>query len=147
MYHFTTAAKIAAALLLPALFITGCAGTPPTERFAPCPSSPNCVSSLATDEEHTINGFRLTNEQDWQCLLKQADALKGEHRVAVTQPDYTRIEYVSALLGFVDDLELKKSDNEAQVRSASRVGHSDFGVNRTRVFALHSAYQQACVKP
>ncbi len=50
-------------------------------------------------------------------------------------PDYLGAEYESALLGFVDDVEFyfEPGSKQVQVRSASRVGYSDFGVNRARI--------------
>lgn len=136
-----------AASLVLTLTLAGCAGSPPETEFAACPSSPNCVSSKATDEEHIIGSFRLAQPTDWQCLINQAQALPGEPKVVVKRDDYTRIEYTSAMMRFVDDLELKKEPGTAQVRSASRLGYRDFGVNRKRVMSLHSAYREKCILP
>lgn len=129
------------------LALAGCAGSPPDSEFAPCPSSPNCVSSKATDEEHIIGSFRLAQPTDWQCLIEQAQTLPGEPAIKVKREDYVRIEYTSATMRFVDDLELKKEPGTAQVRSASRLGYRDFGVNRKRVMGLHSAYREKCIIP
>ncbi len=54
--------------------------------------------------------------------------------------DYLHAECSSAVFGFVDDLELhlRPAEKLIAVRSASRVGHSDFGVNRKRVEQLRS---------
>jgi uncharacterized protein (DUF1499 family) len=55
--------------------------------------------------------------------------------------NYLHAQCASALFGFVDDLELhlRASANLIAVRSASRVGHSDMGVNRRRVERLRAA--------
>jgi uncharacterized protein (DUF1499 family) len=60
--------------------------------------------------------------------------------VAQTE-NYIHAECQSALLGFVDDLELhfRPDQGEIGVRSASRLGRSDLGVNRKRVETLRSA--------
>lgn len=137
----------AASSLLMTLILAGCAGSPPETEFAPCPSSPNCVSSKATDEEHIIGSFRLAHPKDWTCLIEQAQSLPGEPDIVVQREDYVRIEYTSATMRFVDDLELKKETDAAQVRSASRLGYRDFGVNRKRVMGLHSAYREKCIIP
>ena len=66
--------------------------------------------------------------------------------VVVTATDtYLRAESRSRLWKFVDDLELSLSpaDGWIQVRSASRVGYSDFGVNRRRVEALREELRAA----
>jgi hypothetical protein len=54
--------------------------------------------------------------------------------------DYLHAECSSAFFGFVDDLELhlRPSQNLIAVRSAARLGHGDFGVNRRRVENLRS---------
>lgn len=134
------------------LALAGCAGSPPDSEFEACPSSPNCVSSLASDEEHIIGSFRLGSSpveanNAWQCLTGQAEQLPGEPRKVVNREDYVRIEYTSATLRFVDDLELKKESDTAQVRSASRLGYRDFGVNRKRVTALHVIFKEKCHQP
>jgi uncharacterized protein (DUF1499 family) len=61
--------------------------------------------------------------------------------VVVAQPTYLHVEIVSRIMGFVDDLEAvpDAAAGVIQVRSASRVGRSDFGVNRERVEALRAA--------
>jgi len=55
--------------------------------------------------------------------------------------DYLHAECRSAWFGFVDDLELHLRPSEASiaVRSASRLGYSDLGVNRRRVEDLRAS--------
>ncbi len=43
----------------------------------------------------------------------------------------------------VDDLELRMANSKLWVRSQSRVGYYDFGVNRKRAQTLRAALQQA----
>jgi len=54
--------------------------------------------------------------------------------------DYLYVEFKSKLMGYVDDVEFYKDDanNAVQVRSASRLGKSDLGVNRKRVEEIRS---------
>lgn len=137
---FTTAAG-----LVLTLGLAGCMGSPPETEFGPCPSSPNCVSSKASDEEHIIGNLRLDDVSDWSCLLEQASKLPGEPRIVVQRDDYARIEYTSKTMRFVDDLELKREPDTVQIRSASRLGYRDFGVNRERVMALQAAHKQHCL--
>jgi uncharacterized protein (DUF1499 family) len=56
-------------------------------------------------------------------------------------PGYLHAECRSALFGFVDDLELhlRVSEGVIAVRSASRLGYSDLGVNRRRVEILRTS--------
>ncbi len=66
-------------------------------------------------------------------------------RIVETRADYLYAEYASALLGFVDDVEFyfPPGGNIIHVRSASRLGHSDFGVNRTRIETIRARLIQA----
>ena len=61
-------------------------------------------------------------------------------KIISSTDDYLHAECSSAVFGFVDDLELhlRPAENLIAVRSASRLGHSDFGVNRKRVEQLRS---------
>jgi uncharacterized protein (DUF1499 family) len=107
-----------------------------SQRLAPCPDSPNCVSSDAADAAHRVAVLTLAMpaEAAWQHIT---DTVKSLPRTTVTQVtgDYLRAECRSAVFRFVDDLELelRKGEGVVAVRSASRVGYSDFGVNRRRV--------------
>ena len=60
----------------------------------------------------------------------------------ITETDsYLYAEFTSKLMGFVDDVEfsLDPAAKVIQVRSASRLGESDLGVNRDRVQAIRAA--------
>ncbi len=126
------------------LNLAGCAGAPPSSEFSPCPSTLNCISSDAIDEEHIIGSFRLAKENDWDCLIEQALQLTGEPRVAVKRSGYVRIEYTSATLQMMDDLELMRMPGEARLRSAARVERHDLGRNRARGMQLHAAFRDHC---
>jgi len=66
-----------------------------------------------------------------------------ELRLAEQGPDYLRFEARTRWLRFVDDLEfwLNPAENVIEVRSASRLGREDFGVNRKRVERIRAAYR------
>jgi len=131
---------IVASLVVMPLF--SCSGTRPVNlgiregSLALCPSTPNCVSSDATDSAHAIPAFQLAVPavEAWRVLRATLDRLPRVQIVTVTD-DYVYAECSSAFFGFVDDLELhlRASQSIIAVRSASRLGHSDFGVNRKRV--------------
>ena len=61
----------------------------------------------------------------------------------VKEGNYLRIECTSKIMRFVDDLELKIEGDQLIVRSESRVGYSDFGVNRKRAEQLRSLLANA----
>ncbi|WP_392530305.1 DUF1499 domain-containing protein [Nostoc sp. C117] len=105
-------------------------------KLAPCPNSPNCVCSQSTDAVHKITplSFRSTPDQAIANLKKIIQSLPRTKIITENQ-DYLYAEFKSALLGFVDDVEfyLDRNANVIQVRSASRLGQSDLGVNRQRI--------------
>ena len=104
-------------------------------RLAPPKRSPNCVSSQADpqDREHFIEPIAFSGSMDRlkKILLEMQGATLVEEK-----PDYLYAEFKSRLLGFVDDVELLKQGGVLQVRSASRLGRRDFGVNRKRIEVL-----------
>ena len=109
------------------------------DMLTPCPSSPNCVSSDARDSGHQIAPLELSSI-DAETWAKIKAVVSGQPRTTLIQEreNYLRFECRSAILRFVDELELewRPADRVVAVRSASRVGYSDFGVNRRRVEAL-----------
>jgi len=110
----------------------------------PCPDKPNCVSSKA-DDEHAIAPFQLKPNQpvNQQRLLEVLNRL--DNNIAVIHDEnHIHAEITSRVFGFVDDLDLIISMEQQliHVRSASRTGYYDFGVNRRRVEKLRSLFKQ-----
>ncbi|MEN9868942.1 MAG: hypothetical protein RL748_4532 [Pseudomonadota bacterium] len=105
-------------------------------KLAPPSKKPNSVSSQAeANHPAYIAPLQLKNVADWQALADKIAKLSGA-RIITRQPDYLHVEFKSALLGFVDDVELLLDGKQVHVRSASRLGYSDLGVNRKRVEQL-----------
>ncbi|NOQ36752.1 MAG: DUF1499 domain-containing protein [Methylococcaceae bacterium] len=112
-----------------------------------CPNSPNCVSSQAqtNDKEHYIEPFKIisTSEDVWSALK---ETLKSEARTIINKEadDTLQAEVTSLIFRFVDDLHiiLDKDAKLIHIRSASRTGYSDLGVNRKRVETLRLKLQQ-----
>src|SRR5258706_5417792 len=131
---------IGASFIVMSLF--SCSGTRPATlgikdgRLTACPSSPNCVSSDAADSAHAIAAFDLKAPaaDAWRTLRATVESLPRT-KIITVRDDYLYAECSSAVFGFVDDLELhlRSAQNSIAVRSASRLGKSDFGVNRKRV--------------
>lgn len=111
-------------------------------RLAPCPASPNCACSDDADARHGVAPLRLavTANEAW-AAARQAVLSLPRTRIVTERGDYLHAECTSAFFGFVDDLELhlRPQDGIIAVRSASRVGYSDFGVNRKRVEKIRGA--------
>ncbi|MFQ5525303.1 MAG: DUF1499 domain-containing protein [Thermoanaerobaculia bacterium] len=110
-----------------------------SHSLAPCPESPNCVSSQAKRDSQRVEA--LIVEGDPQGALERVEAAiesMDRSRIVSAGDGYLHAEFKSAVFRFVDDLELVY-DAELpgfQVRSASRVGYADMGTNRKRVEAL-----------
>ena len=126
-----------------------CSGSPPDKlgvqngRLAPCPASPNCVSSQAGDAEHRIDPLPL-NGSPGETRSRLLAVLASEPRVKLVaqQDDYLRAEFTSRVLRFVDDVEFLIGAQAVDVRSASRLGHGDFGVNRERIEHLRQRLRE-----
>ena len=105
-----------------------------------CPSSPNCVSSRATDAKHGIEVIADDDGVGWTALADRVSAMSGA-KLVIKQDDYIWFEFSSSTLGFVDDVEFlnEPANQQISVWSASRVGYSDFGANRKRIEAIRLA--------
>lgn len=129
------------------LTVLACAGAPPSTYaggpLRECPPTPNCVrSEPGTDPDHAVAPFPLgepaTARQRLVALVEGLPRVE----VLVVREDYVHATFTSRTWRFVDDVELRV-DPEAglvHVRSASRVGRGDLGVNRARVEALRAAW-------
>lgn len=112
-------------------------------RLLPCPESPNCVCSLATDEEHGIKALPMHGDAEaTMAALKEVIAEMPRTKLLEQAPNYLRFQFTSALMRYKDDLELHlvPAEGLVHVRSASRLGHSDLGANRKRVEELRERY-------
>lgn len=117
-------------------------------RLSAPKGTPNSVVSEGIPGEHPAWIPALTFTGDGKAAFARArEIVRAMDRVAVVveQDDYLLAECRSKTIGFVDDLELRL-DNDAKVihmRSASRLGRRDFGVNRARVTAIRRAFDGA----
>ena len=114
-----------------------CSGTRPNDlgiidnQLKPCPDKPNCVSSFANKDDQKIDP--LTPEIVSIATLKQLLANIPRTKIVAESNNYLHVEFKSALMGFVDDVEFLLAPPAIHVRSASRLGYSDLGVNRKRI--------------
>ena len=125
------------------------AGNPPTNSginnglFTACPATPNCVNSQAAvgDAEHFIKPIEIGGDTS-QRMTDLKLAIKSMPRSTIIKEtnNYLDVEFTSQLMGFVDDVEFYFDSNgkSIQVRSASRLGESDLGVNRQRIEEIRS---------
>jgi len=136
-------------MAMAALFGNLFAGSPPAGlgavdgRLAACPARPNCVSSQAGDEAHRITPFTYTGTgTEAMARLARVIAAEPGGRIVEQRADYVYATFQTPLMGFVDDAEfLLGPERTINVRSASRLGYSDLGVNRKRIEALRTAFE------
>lgn len=132
---------------IPTLF----AGTRPTNlgiragQLASCPSTPNCVSSQGQNAEHEIEPLNYRGSaKEAMTHLKQVIQSQPRAKLSAETDNYLYAEFTSPWMGFVDDGEfyLKEGDGVIEVRSASRLGESDLGVNRQRIETIRTQFNQ-----
>jgi len=111
-------------------------------RLAPCPNSPNCVSTQAIDADHRMDAILFDDAPD-QAIERLKAAIRAMPRMKIVTEteDYIHVEATSRLFRFVDDVEffVDRKAKTIDFRSASRIGHSDFGVNRARMEQIRAA--------
>jgi len=136
-----------------ASFIASCAGERPKNLgvnngiLQSCPSSPNCVSSQANDEGHRIAPLSFSTDPDSAfLLLKQILFSRKDTKMISEEAGYLRVEFHTAF--FTDDGEFLLDGNAKaiHVRSASRIGYSDFGKNRSRMEDIRRDFEAAAKK-
>lgn len=128
------------------------AGTKPdnlgvqNEQLAPCPETPNCVNSQSKDQEHFIQP--LTYEGDSSEAIAELKKIINQQertKIVAETNNYLYAQFTSQWLGFVDDVEFYVNDEKGviDVRSASRLGESDLGVNRQRIDNIREKFQSS----
>lgn len=136
------------------LGMIGCAGERPNNLgaqgtfLASCPASPNCVSSQADDEKHRIAPLAFNGDPDTAfARLKTVLRQRSDSTIIEENPDYLRAELRTTL--FVDDGEflLDRAQRVIQLRSASRLGYSDLGKNRSRMEEIRRQFLVAEGQP
>ena len=110
-------------------------------KLPSCPDSPNCVCSFEDDQEHSIEPIAVEGDPA-EFFLKLQEKTEQLARVRKVSSDenYVHYEFTTLIFRYVDDVEflLKPEEKQVHVRSASRAGHSDLGVNRKRVEKIRS---------
>jgi uncharacterized protein (DUF1499 family) len=112
-------------------------------RLADCPRTPNCVSSQSSEPRYAIEPIRFEGEpaEAW-ARLRQVLAGWPRTRILGESDSYLHAECKTLVFRFTDDVEflLAPDARLIHVRSGSRVGRSDLGVNRRRVEAIRQAF-------
>lgn len=137
--------------LISFLLLTGCTGNIPklgieAGQLKKCPTKPNCVNSQAKDSKHFIEPILTTRTQleTKERLLKILNEIKRS-KIKIAENDYIWVEFTSMIFRFVDDVEFYFPQTDSKetviyVRSAARLGYSDFGVNRNRIEEIRNKF-------
>jgi uncharacterized protein (DUF1499 family) len=115
----------------------------PNPRLAPCPRTPNCVSTQAPAGPQHIDPISYAGPLA-AARARMLQILRDypRTRIVAEEPAYLKAECRSAIFRFVDDVEFLFDDGAKRIdfRSASRLGRKDFGVNRKRMEELRAAF-------
>ena len=135
------------------IFLAWTSQTPPElgfvdEKLRPCPDTPNCVCSEFTEQTYYIAPIQVPPDMTNSALETARDKMEqvlrnlgGEIQQVDTQ--YIWATFTTPLFRYVDDVEVRFSEEgRIHVRSASRVGRSDFGQNKKRIEALRTQFAQ-----
>ncbi|MFK7732854.1 MAG: DUF1499 domain-containing protein [Pseudomonadales bacterium] len=129
------------------LFISGCVSPPrfiseDTDYLPACARFPNCVNSMSGKGGQAIEPLSATQVQ-WQELIRFIKQ-QNNWSVALQRDNFVQAVSKSSLMRFRDDIQLlyKAEQNLIHVRSSSRFGVSDMGVNRKRVEFLRQILEE-----
>jgi len=123
------------------------ATTDPASRLAPCPRTPNCVSTEAPPgSSKRMDPIPYTGSLD-EARARLLRVVRDYPRTRIVsdpslEPHYLKAECRSQIFRFVDDVEFVFDEAAKQIhfRSASRLGRKDFGVNRKRMEEIRAAF-------
>lgn len=135
-----------------ATMLTGCGGNMPDTlgitngKLSPCPDKPNCVVSHNYDEQHFIDALSYQSEfpAAYKKLLDAIAQMPGS-KIITKNERYIHAEFTSRIMRYIDDVEFlfDREGKHIELRSASRLGHSDMGVNRERIETLRGIFEQS----
>ncbi|NJM07115.1 DUF1499 domain-containing protein [Candidatus Gracilibacteria bacterium] len=108
-------------------------------KLAPCPPTPNCVSTQADDPQQQMEPIAfsgpLATARDTVLTMLSA---QPRAEIVAANPDYIHAVFRSPTMQFPDDVEFYFDEEASLVhfRAAARLGRDDLGVNRTRMAQL-----------
>jgi uncharacterized protein (DUF1499 family) len=113
-------------------------------RLAPCPDSPNCVSTQVSmaDQQHHMEPISYDGPAA-SVVTHIAELIASEPRAELiaSEGPYLHAVFRSATMSFPDDVEFYVDEAAGLIhfRSAARLGKGDMGVNRQRMERLSAA--------
>ena len=139
--------KDCACIIFALTLLVNCSGTKPIflGQFSPCPNKPNCVSSKSSLGIHKIAPLKYPGkpEDAREKLLGIINSIPRT-QISMDNDNFIHVEFTSKVFQFVDDVEFYfENAGTIHFRSASRIGHSDMGVNRNRMEKIRQLFTQA----
>lgn len=114
---------------------------PAAQQLKPCPSRDNCVSSQERGSRYEIEPLRFNGSpREARDHLLRIIASRPGAKIVVADAEHIKVEFRTRWLRFVDDADFLIGNGVVEVRSASRLGYSDFGVNRKRIEEIRQAF-------
>ena len=115
------------------------------QLLSPCPGTPNCVSSQEKNSQHRIQPitFEGSLELAKDRLNRVLNSMRST-RIITQDVVYWHVEFTTKLLRFIDDVEFYFDGSQSRIhlRSASRQGYWDLGVNRRRLETIRSRFEE-----
>lgn len=105
-------------------------------RLSACPDKPNCAcSEEETAATHYIAPIPITENKAFDLTMIKTTIQGMSGIIQSETKEYIAASFSSNLFGYIDDLEIRIDTEQhlIHLRSASRVGHSDMGVNKQRI--------------
>jgi uncharacterized protein (DUF1499 family) len=113
-------------------------------KLPPCPRRPNCVSSEDDAGPSRIEALAFTGTPGaaLECLKRAIQVIGGA--IEFESDGYIWAIFKTTVFRFIDDMEFRidPRNRVVHLRSASRIGYYDFGVNRRRTAALRQRFLQ-----
>lgn len=112
-------------------------------KLKDCPNRQNCRSSDDPQERFQIEAIEDAEGRTWALIVEVMASLKKTKLVEEAE-DYLHFTQASAFFHFVDDIEFHNRPEAGQIaiRSASRLGYRDFGVNEDRIEEIRTLLQE-----
>jgi len=115
------------------------------QLLSPCPRTPNCVSSQENNSQHRIMPIKFEGSLELakDKLYQVINSMRGT-RIITQDVLYWQVEFTTQVLRFIDDVEFYFDGSQSliHVRSASRRGYWDLGVNRRRVETIRFKFEE-----
>lgn len=114
-------------------------------RLAPCPSSPNCVSTFEPESDRLHQIAPIAYDSDTAVAyqkMRQIIESMPRSTIITTNPTYIHAEFRSLTWAFIDDVEIffDEENNTIHFRAAARLGQEDFKANRNRMEEIRAAF-------